>query len=240
VTAAVDLMAVARARAELAALVAAHPELTSPAARARLGDALPDLMEPTMSKSLDPNHTPGKGPSKTIGVRLTPDLLAAVEVETARLRVLAPGTTFGLSDGVRSLILRALSAAPSQPVAAPSAPEEPPLVRAPSMPPRRATMPPARASVRPPPSMPPPRVPVDLVAAVAQVPEADAPTPYDAVRARYLAARSADPKAWSYRATGELAGMSREPVSDLANGRPVSPATLAAIAKILPPEHTSE
>ena len=241
----VDLAAVARARAELAALVAAHPELTSPAARARLGDALPDIVEPPMTKSLDPNHVSRPGvsqPSQTVGVRLTPNLLEAVKVETERLRSMAPGTSFGLGDGVRSLILRALSAAPSQPIAAPSAPEEPPLVRAPSMPP-------PRASVRPPPSMPPPpRVPADIV-----VPEAveldDDHEPVEArhtephaapaldaaaVRARLIELRAADPKAWSYSKIAERIGMSEGPPEKVVTGRPVSPDTLKRIAAILP------
>ena len=245
----VDLAAVARARAELAALVAAHPELTSPAARARLGDALPDIVEPPMTKSLDPNHVSRPGvsqPSQTVGVRLTPNLLEAVKVETERLRSMAPGTSFGLGDGVRSLILRALSAAPSQPIAAPSAPEEPPLVRAPSMPP-------PRASVRPPPSMPPPpRVPVDIVVPEAveldddhepvearhtEPPAAPAPDAA-AVCARLKALQAAEPGAWSLRKIAALAGVSTAPVAKVLNGQKVTPKYLAAIAAILPPEHT--
>lgn len=236
----VDLAAVARARAELAALVAAHPELTSPAARARLGDALPDIVEPPMTKSLDPNHVSRPGvsqPSQTVGVRLTPNLLEAVKVDTERLRSMAPGTSFGLGDGVRSLILRALSAAPSQPIAAPSAPEEPPLVRAPSMP-------------------PPPRVPAELVeteaarvdprqlALIAEPPIALAEMPVRVmpletvaeVRARIEALQATNPKL-SNRKIGSLAGLSNAPVDKIMRGGNVRPETLARIAAILPPEH---
>jgi hypothetical protein len=122
------------------------------------------------------------------------------------------------------------------------APEEPPLVRAPSMPP------PPRASVRPPPSMPPPpRVPVELVADAAQVPEAveldddnhEEPRAKHAravaaVRARIAALQAADPK-MSNKKIGRLAGLSNAPVDKIMNGGNVRPATLAAIASILPP-----
>lgn len=256
---AVDLAAVARARTELAALVVAHPSLTSPETHARLAAALPDLVEPSMSKSLDPNHVPGTGASQTVGVRLTPALLDAVKVETERLRSMAPGTSFGLGDGVRSLLLRALSADPAKAVEAAPVPAEPPLVVSPSMPTRRATLPPARASVRPPlPSVPPPpRVPAELVETeaarvdprqLALIPEppialAEMPVrvmPLETVaevRARLLALRAADPKAWSYRKLAALTGLSTEPIASVINGENVRPETLAMIVAALPPEH---
>ena len=261
-TAVVDLATVARVRTELAALVAAHPSLTSPEAHARLAAALPDLVEPSMSKSLDPNHVHRPGvsqPSQTVGVRLAPALLDAVKVETERLRSMAPGTSFGLGDGVRSLLLRALSADPAKAVEAAPVPAETPLVVSPSMPPRRATLPPARASVRPPlPSVPPPpRVPAELVdteaarvdprqlALIAEPPIALAEMPVRVmpletvaeVRARLLALRAADPKAWSYRKLAALTGLSTEPIASVINGENVRPETLAMIVAALPPEH---
>lgn len=214
-----------------------------------------------MSKSLDPNHVPRPGvsqPSQTVGVRLTPKLLDAVKVETERLRSMAPGTSFGLGDGVRSLLLRALSTDPAKAVNAAPVPAETPLVVSPSMPPRRATLPPARASVRPPlPSMPPPpRIPAELVETeaarvdprqLALIPEPPVDldgmtvreTPLETVaevRARLLALRAADPKAWSYRKVAALAHMSPEPIASVVNGENVRPETLARIAAILPRE----
>ena len=160
---AVDLAAVARARAELAALVVAHPSLTSPEAHARLAAALPEL---TMPPRLDPESAD----STIIGVRLSREMVDALDREVARQCADNPDLPISKSSVLRGIVRRALlNTAPSQPIAAPPAPEEPPLVRAPSVPPRRATLPPARASVRPAalPSVPSPRVPADLV-----VPEA--------------------------------------------------------------------
>ena len=108
------------------------------------------------------------------------------------------------------------------------APEEPPLVRAPSM--------------------PPPRVPVDIV-----VPEAveldDDHEPVEArhteppaapaldeaaVCARIKALQAAEPGAWSLRKIAALAGVSTAPVAKVLNGQKVTPKYLAAIAAILP------
>ena len=115
-----------------------------------------------------------------------------------------------------------------------AAPEEPPLVRAPSVPPARA-------------SVPPPRVPVELVADAAQVPEAveldddnhEEPRAKHAhavaaVRAHIAALQAADPK-MSNKKIGALAGLSNAPVDKIMRGGNVRPATLAAIASILPP-----
>ena len=105
------------------------------------------------------------------------------------------------------------------------APEEPPLVRAPSM--------------------PPPRVPVDIVVPEAveldddnhEEPRAKHARAVAAVRARIAALQAADPK-MSNKKIGRLAGLSNAPVDKIMNGGNVRPATLAAIASILPPEHT--
>jgi len=119
-------------------------------------------------------------------------------------------------------------------------PEEPPLVRAPSMPP-------PRASVRPPPSMPPPpRVPTDIEVPEAveldddnEEPRAKHARAVAAVRAQIAALQAANPK-MSNKKIGTLAGLSNAPVDKIMNGGNVRPATLAAIASILPPEHTGK
>ena len=95
--------------------------------------------------------------------------------------------------------------------------------------------------------MPPPRVPVELVADAAQVPEAvelddDNEEPrakhahaVAAVRAHIAALQAADPK-MSNKKIGALAGLSNAPVDKIMRGGNVRPATLAAITKNLPPE----
>ena len=108
------------------------------------------------------------------------------------------------------------------------APEEPPLVRAPSM--------------------PPPRVPVDIVVPEAveldddhepvearhtEPPAAPAPDAA-AVCARLKALQAAEPGAWSLRKIAALAGVSTAPVAKVLNGQKVTPKYLAAIAAILP------
>ena len=94
-------------------------------------------------------------------------------------------------------------------------------------------------------------VPLDLVADAAQVPEAvelddDHEKPrakharaVAAVRARIAALQAADPK-MSNKKIGRLAGLSNAPVDKIMNGGNVRPGTLAAIAAILPPEHTGK
>ena len=57
------------------------------------------------------------------------------------------------------------------------------------------------------------------------------------VRARLLALRAADPKAWSYRKLAALTGLSTEPIASVINGENVRPETLAMIVAALPPEH---
>lgn len=132
--AAVDLVAVGVARRALAAIVAEHPELTSATAHARLAEHLPEIIA---MKPLDPNAT---GAARTITVRLSADLIAHLETERDRLAALVPGASLGLSDAVRSFILRAVATpatiapatpaapAPSRAVASPAAPVEPPPV----------------------------------------------------------------------------------------------------------------
>ena len=131
---AVDLDAVRTARRALAAIVAEHPELTSATARARLAEHLPEII---VMKPLDSNAT---GPARTITVRLSADLIARLETERDRLAALVPGASLGLSDAVRSFILRAVATpaqtapaapaapAPSRPVASPAAPVAAPAV----------------------------------------------------------------------------------------------------------------
>lgn len=111
----IDLEGVRAARAALAAIVRDHPELTQPAARERLAAALPEIIA---MKRLDPNT----GASTTVGVRLAPDLLAAVDREMERLKALVPGSSIGRSDAVRSLVLRAVGLAPSTPAAVTESP----------------------------------------------------------------------------------------------------------------------
>ena len=131
---AVDLAAVRDVRRALAAIVAEHPELTGAPARARLAEHLPEII--TM-KPLDSNAT---GPARTITVRLSADLIAHLATERDRLAALVPGASLGLSDAVRSFILRAVALpstsapaapaapAPMRPVAAPVVPVEAPAV----------------------------------------------------------------------------------------------------------------
>lgn len=243
---AVDLAAVARARAELAALVVAHPSLTSPEAHARLAAALPDLVEPSMPPRLDPESAD----TTIVGVRMTDEMLRALDAEVARQRAANPDVSIGRSNVLRGIVRRALlNPSPSTVEAAP-VPAEPAQVR-------RPTLPPARASVRPPlPSVPPPRVPAELVETeaarvdprqLALIPEPPVDldgmtvreTPLETVaevRARLLALRAADPKAWSYRKVAALAHMSPEPIASVVNGENVRPETLARIAAILPRE----
>ena len=142
----IDLVAVARARAELAALVAAHPSLTSPEAQARLAAALPSLMESPMSKPLDPNHTKGTS-AKTLGLRMDPYLWTIVRAEVERLSALAPGATFSASDAARNLLRRAATqpaGAPAAPAATPAAPSPAPVAAKPLPPPEEPAVAPSK------------------------------------------------------------------------------------------------
>lgn len=105
----IDLAAVARSRAALRALVVAHPSLTAPEAQARLTDALPELID--MPPRLDPNTSD----SITIGARLTPDLVAALDREVERQRAEHPDLPVGRSNVLRGIIRRALLAPATSP-----------------------------------------------------------------------------------------------------------------------------
>lgn len=113
---AVDLAALRSARTALAAIVAEHPELTGATARARLAANLSEIIA---MKPLDPNAS---GKARTITVRLSADLLAALDVEATRLKSLLPGSSIGLSDAVRTLLHRALATPSTSAPAAPAAP----------------------------------------------------------------------------------------------------------------------
>ena len=94
----VNLAAVAAARSELRAIVARWPELSTPAAHARLAGALPEVL---MSRPIDQSRQ-----SIQVGVRLSPDMATAVDREVERLQGAALGATIGRSDAIRGIILR--------------------------------------------------------------------------------------------------------------------------------------
>ena len=98
----IDLAAVARARAELAVLVAEHPSLTSPDAQARLAATLPEL---SMPPRLNPDTTDD---TVIIGVRMTPEMRDALDAEVERQRALNPDVTIGRSNVLRGILRRAL------------------------------------------------------------------------------------------------------------------------------------
>ncbi len=103
-TAAVDLVAVRRAREALRALTAAHPELTAAATRHRAAAWMHDQEHNEMSRKLNDEQT---STAEQIGVRLPPDLLARLDAEAARLSALT-ATPFTRSMVVRSVLARAL------------------------------------------------------------------------------------------------------------------------------------
>ena len=243
---AVDLDAVRTARRALAAIVAAHPELTSATARARLAEHLPEII---VMKPLDSNAT---GPARTITVRLSADLIARLETERDRLAALVPGASLGLSDAVRSFILRAVATpaqtapvapaapAPSRPVASPAAPVAAPAV-APVVPVVLHTSP-SGASVAT-------VTGNDNDAAPAAPKRTRATSPaatLDAasVGARLRALRAAElargvplgSREWSLRSAAERAGVSPPTIDKLMKGERVRPEYVAKVAAILPPE----
>ena len=126
---AVDLVAVGVARRALAAIAAEHPELTGPTGPVFYVEHLPEIA--TMTRRLDPNAT---GESTTVGVRLSPQLYSAVDAERVRLAAIVPGSSIGMSDAVRSLILRALATPAQTAPAAPAAPSPVPVVASPAAP----------------------------------------------------------------------------------------------------------
>ena len=133
----VNLAAVAAARSELRAIVARWPELSTPAAHARLAGALPEVF---MSRPIDPSRQ-----SVQVGVRLSPDMAVAIDREVERLQGAALGATIGRSDAIRGIILRWMAdqARALAPQASPPAQVEPESPAVPSSTP--APSPPARA-----------------------------------------------------------------------------------------------
>ena len=236
---AIDLVAVARARAELARIVDAHPHLTSPEAHARLAAALPALVESPMP----PRLTPESAESTIVGVRMTDEMLRALDVEVARQRTVNPDLPITRSTVLRGIVRRALLS----PAEAPSAPAEAVIARRPSAPPSRASAPPSRASVRPPVDVvvpASPRVPSEL-ADVAQVPVNDSPqlslieeaatatatTPslsVEEIRERVKALNKAKVRFVDMEAA---TGVSHSSINNFANGRGVNAKSLAALAR---------
>ena len=138
----IDLVAVARARAELAALVAAHPSLTSPEAQARLAAALPEFT--IMPPRLNPDSTDD---SIIIGVRMTPEMRDALDVEVVRQRAQHPDVSIGRSNVLRGIIRRALlspAGAPAAPAATPAAPSPAPVAAKPLPPPEEPAVAPSK------------------------------------------------------------------------------------------------
>ena len=231
---AVDLAAVARARAELAALVVAHPSLTSPEAHARLAAALPDLVEPSMPPRLDPESAD----TTIVGVRMTDEMLRALDAEVARQRAANPDVSIGRSNVLRGIVRRALlNPSPSTVEAAP-VPAEAAQVRRPTMPPRRASVRPTMPEAAALPSVPPPpRVPAELVddappasPQLALIPEPPhAPTlSASKVRARLVAINATGV---GVRAIGEAAGVSKSSVHNFLRGGDLTPDALDALAR---------
>jgi len=126
---AVDLAALRSARTALAAIVAEHPELTGAAARARLAAHLPEII------AMPPRLDPDSADSTIVGVRMTPEMLRALDAEVSRQRGLNPDVSIGRSNVLRGIVRRALLgsiATPSTSSPAPSpapAPSRPVVAR---------------------------------------------------------------------------------------------------------------
>lgn len=103
-TAAVDLVAVRRAREALRAVAAARPELTATATRNRAEAWMHNQEHNQMSRKLNDEQP---STADQIGVRLPPDLLARLDAEAGRLSALT-ATPFTRSMVVRSVLSRAL------------------------------------------------------------------------------------------------------------------------------------
>ena len=107
-TAAVDLVAVRRAREALRAVAAARPELTATATRNRAEAWMHNQEHNQMSRKLnDEQNTEQNGAAEQIGVRLPAELLARLDAEATRLSALT-ATPFTRSMVVRSVLARAL------------------------------------------------------------------------------------------------------------------------------------
>ena len=102
--AAVDLVAVQRAREALRALARAHPELTTAAAQDRAAAWLHDEEHDEMSRKLNEQQ---EGAAEQVGVRLSPELLARLDAEAARLAE-QTATPFTRSMVVRAVLSRHL------------------------------------------------------------------------------------------------------------------------------------
>jgi len=102
--AAVDLVAVQRARKALRALARAHPELTTAAAQNRAAAWLHDEEHDEMSRKLNEQQ---EGAAEQVGVRLSPELLARLDAEAARLAE-QTATPFTRSMVVRAVLSRHL------------------------------------------------------------------------------------------------------------------------------------
>ncbi len=126
---AVELAAVRSARTALAAIVAEHPELTGATARARLAAHLPEII------AMPPRLDPDSADSTIVGVRMTPEMLRALDAEVSRQRGLNPDVSIGRSNVLRGIVRRALLgsiATPSTSSPAPSpapAPSRPVVAR---------------------------------------------------------------------------------------------------------------
>ncbi len=103
-TAAVDLVAVRRAREALRAVAAARPELTVAAARNRAEAWMHNQEHNQMSRKLNDEQP---STADQIGVRLPAELLARLDAEASRLSALT-ATPFTRSMVVRSVLARAL------------------------------------------------------------------------------------------------------------------------------------
>lgn len=187
----IDLVAVARARAELAALVAAHPSLTSPEAQARLAATLPELT--IMPPRLNPDTTDD---SIIIGVRMTPEMRDALDAEVVRQRAQNPDVTIGRSNVLRGIIRRALlspAGAPAAPAATPAAPSPAPVAAKPLPPPEEPAVAPSKPrTVKPRAPSPEPAASPQLALLGAPEEPAVAPLDLDAPEAQDVSALRAD------------------------------------------------
>ena len=116
----VDLAAVRAARAALAALVTAHPDLRDADPREAVATLDEEETRQGMPPKLDPDNERG---AEVIAVRMTSDLLEALDREVARRREENPDVAIGRSNVLRSLVRRALLA--PAPVASTTAPKAP-------------------------------------------------------------------------------------------------------------------
>lgn len=173
-----------------------------------------------------------------VGVRMTDEMLRALDAEVARQRAANPDVSIGRSNVLRGIVRRALlSPSPSTVEAAP-VPSEPAQVRRPTMPPRRASVRPTMPEAAALPSVPPPpRVPAELVddappasPQLALIPEPPhAPTlSASKVRARLVAINATGV---GVRAIGEAAGVSKSSVHNFLRGGDLTPDALDALAR---------